>query len=79
MATSVTRKGQVTIPKPVRDRFGIVPGSRVDFVEDGGRLMVVREETQPPRSRFDIPHPFPGWNGMTTDELMLLTRGHKLD
>jgi AbrB family looped-hinge helix DNA binding protein len=32
-----TRKGQVTIPKLVRDRLGINPGSKVDFevAEDG--------------------------------------------
>ena len=37
MAVTVTRKGQVTIPKPVRDRLGINPGSTVDFEvgEDG--------------------------------------------
>ena len=36
-AVTVTRKGQVTIPKPVRDRLGINPGSKVDFgvAEDG--------------------------------------------
>jgi bifunctional DNA-binding transcriptional regulator/antitoxin component of YhaV-PrlF toxin-antitoxin module len=27
MATTVTSKGQVTIPKPVRDRLGIKPGN----------------------------------------------------
>jgi AbrB family looped-hinge helix DNA binding protein len=37
MAVTETRKGQVTIPKPVRDRLGIDPGSKVDFevAEDG--------------------------------------------
>jgi antitoxin PrlF len=27
MPTNVTSKGQVTIPKPIRDRLGIVPGN----------------------------------------------------
>jgi antitoxin PrlF len=31
MSTTVTSKGQVTIPKPVRDRLNIKPGSQVDF------------------------------------------------
>lgn len=29
----VTSKGQVTIPKDIRDRMGIEPGSEVEFVE----------------------------------------------
>ena len=29
----VTEKGQVTIPKPIRDKLGIVPGTEVEFVE----------------------------------------------
>lgn len=32
MATLVTTKGQVTIPKKLRDRYGIRPGIRIDFV-----------------------------------------------
>ena len=31
MATTLTTKGQVTIPKPIRDRLGIGPGSAVEF------------------------------------------------
>src|SRR5581483_10522625 len=45
MATvSVTSKGQVTIPKKIRQALGITPGSKVEFdLESGGaRLKVVR-------------------------------------
>jgi len=40
MKAAVTSKGQVTIPKKLRDQFGIVSGSKVIFVatEDGIRL-----------------------------------------
>jgi AbrB family looped-hinge helix DNA binding protein len=31
MKALVTSKGQVTIPKELRDRFGIEPGAQVDF------------------------------------------------
>jgi antitoxin PrlF len=44
MAVSVTSKGQVTIPKRVRDALGITAGSKVEFDVDGGgaRLTVVK-------------------------------------
>lgn len=43
MKALVTSKGQVTIPKELRDRFGIEPGAEVDFAaaEDGIRLRKV--------------------------------------
>jgi AbrB family looped-hinge helix DNA binding protein len=43
MKALVTSKGQVTIPKQLRDRFGIEPGAQVDFipVSDGIRLRKV--------------------------------------
>jgi AbrB family looped-hinge helix DNA binding protein len=46
----VTSKGQVTIPKELRDRFGIEAGSEVDFVAapDGIRLRkVIDRRTRP--------------------------------
>ena len=79
LSSRMTRKGQVTIPKPMRDKFGIVPGGKVDFSDEDGRLVVAAKPDEAPRSRFDLEEPPAGWNGMTTNELMLLTRGHTLD
>jgi antitoxin PrlF len=47
MAVSVTSKGQVTIPKRVREALGITPGSKVEFdvVGGGARLKLVKRHT----------------------------------
>jgi antitoxin PrlF len=37
-----TSKGQVTIPKAVRDRMGIKEGTRLIFVDDGDRILVYK-------------------------------------
>ena len=75
MATTVTRKGQVTIPKPVRDYLGIRPGTKVDFrrTDDGGVVIEKVDGPRPP-SRFAKARGSAG-PGMTTDELMALLRG----
>ncbi len=46
MAVSVTSKGQVTIPKRVRQALGITPGSKVEFDLDEGnaRLKLVKRQ-----------------------------------
>lgn len=36
----VTEKGQVTIPKRLRDAAGILPGSQVSFALDGGKIII---------------------------------------
>jgi len=48
MKALVTSKGQVTIPKELRDRFGIEPGVHVDFAaaEDGIRLRKVVDRSK---------------------------------
>jgi antitoxin PrlF len=75
MATTVTSKGQVTIPKRVRDYLGIQPGSQVDFrrTADGGVVIEKADGSRPP-SRFAKARGSAG-PGMTTDELMALLRG----
>jgi len=35
----VSEKGQVTIPKAIRDRLGLRPGTVLEFRDDRGRLI----------------------------------------
>ena len=75
MATAVTSKGQVTIPKPIRDRLGIQPGNAVDFrLEPDGRVILVKVDGDRPPSRFEALLGCAG-PGPSTDEIMALTRG----
>ena len=54
MPTALTVKGQVTIPKPIRDQLGLRPGSQVVFELDAeGRAYLRAEPPIPARpSRF---------------------------
>jgi AbrB family looped-hinge helix DNA binding protein len=70
----VTRKGQVTIPKRVREHLGIEPGSVVEFeVTQDGRIVLVKQGAAAP-SRFEkLRGTAP--TKLTTDQLMALLRG----
>jgi AbrB family looped-hinge helix DNA binding protein len=48
MKVTVSEKGQVTIPKRLRDRLGITAGQVLDFHEEAGRLVAVKAMTQDP-------------------------------
>lgn len=48
MKTVVSEKGQVTIPKPLRERLGIHPGQILDFSEEWGRLVATKVTPQDP-------------------------------
>jgi antitoxin PrlF len=76
MATTVTSKGQVTIPKPVRDHLGIGPGSRIAFrrAADGSIVIEKADATTSQPSRLASLRGHAG-RGMSTDEIMSLLRG----
>jgi antitoxin PrlF len=75
MPTTVTTKGQVTIPKTVRDRLGIVPGNAVDFeLAADGRVVLFKVAGERPVSRFEALRGSAD-AGLTTDEIMAMTRG----
>lgn len=83
----VTTKGQVTIPKEIRDRLGIGPGSEVDFVitDDGARLVAVNENIsaeEASRKFMETLDQMAGTldlGGMTTDEYIDWLRGPRED
>jgi antitoxin PrlF len=78
MTVRVTSKGQVTIPKKVRDRLGIKPGRKVDFevAEDGRAFLrrVGKRIVKP--SRFERVRGT-ATSGLTTDAIMALIRGER--
>ena len=41
MLSTVTSKGQVTIPKAIREALEIGPNDRVDFVREGDRVLLL--------------------------------------
>jgi antitoxin PrlF len=77
MANTVTSKGQVTIPKPVRDRLGIAPGAAVEFqLAEDGRVVLVKVGGVRAPSRFEALRGRAG-AGLSTDDIMALTRGER--
>jgi len=76
VATKVTRKGQVTIPKPVRDHLGIGPGSQIAFrrAADGSIVLEKADTSTQQQSRLASLRGHAG-RGMSTDEIMALLRG----
>ena len=51
MRVVVSEKGQVTIPKPLRERLGLRPGQILDFHEERGRLVATKQPTEDPIER----------------------------
>jgi len=48
MKSRVTERGQVTIPKALRNRLGILPGTMLEFSEERGRLVAVKTSPADP-------------------------------
>lgn len=70
----VTTKGQVTIPQFIRQKLGITAATEVDFIEEKGRVYLVKKRGKNLTNRT-----FKSLRGiatvkMTTDEIMALTR-----
>jgi len=71
----VTEKGQVTIPKEIRDALGIGAGTEVVFERRDDAIVVRKSANMPTRGRH-LAERLRGRGdvSMTTDEIMALTR-----
>jgi AbrB family looped-hinge helix DNA binding protein len=71
----MNRKGQVIIPKAIRDRLGVEPGDSVTFdpLADG-RVALSKVGGGRPVSRFEALRGFAG-PGLSTDQIMSMLRG----
>ncbi|MCX6932574.1 MAG: hypothetical protein B9S26_14445 [Opitutia bacterium Tous-C4FEB] len=72
----ITSKGQVTIPQRIRNRYGLKPGTAVEFVAEGTKVLL--------RPAKDSRNPVDTWlkhatgaakGKATTAQIMKLTRG----
>ncbi|TMA65065.1 MAG: AbrB/MazE/SpoVT family DNA-binding domain-containing protein [Deltaproteobacteria bacterium] len=76
--STMTVKGQVTVPKELRDAFGWKVGDEVAFLREKDGVKIVRAERQ--RQGRAIVERLKGasWNRkLTTDRLMVMTRGEE--
>ncbi len=73
----ITSKGQVTIPAEIREQAGLLPHTEVDFEFDGKvvRIMPAKTRKKTGRGARIVAHlRGRGDVGMSTDEIMALTR-----
>ena len=52
IVAKVTSKGQVTIPKRVRERLGVQPGEDVGFEEKDGLMLIKKAVTKSPFDKW---------------------------
>ena len=57
MPTTLTLKGQVTIPKHIRDALGLMPGAQLDFAVNSQGEVVLHKavaNAAPSKDRFEL-------------------------
>jgi AbrB family looped-hinge helix DNA binding protein len=72
MEATVAERGQITLPKAVRDALGLVKGTQLTVEIDGSRIILrknVDDAISRARGRFKLPP------GVTTDDVMRELRG----
>jgi AbrB family looped-hinge helix DNA binding protein len=75
MKAVVSVDGRITIPKAIRRRLGIVPGTVLAFSEEEGRLVAVRESREDAFVRWRGKGRLP--NNLTVDEYLGSARGSR--
>jgi AbrB family looped-hinge helix DNA binding protein len=74
----MTSKGQVTIPQDIRERLGLLPWSEVEFDVVGDSVRIRKKQGSRGRGQRLLERmraARPAKPGLTTDQIMALTRG----
>ena len=74
ITAKVTSKGQVTIPKKIREKLGVHPGEDVGFEERDNLLVISKVVTKSPFDKWvgKLKH----LEGQRSDDLVREARGH---
>lgn len=74
ITAKVTSKGQVTIPKEIREKLGVHPGEDVGFEERDNLLVISKVVTKSPFDKWvgRLKH----LKGQRSDNLVREARGH---
>jgi antitoxin PrlF len=74
IVAKITSKGQVTIPKKVREKLGVHPGEEVGFEEKGDLILIRKAVTKSPFDQWvgKLKH----LKGQRSDNLVREIRGH---
>jgi antitoxin PrlF len=60
-SSTISSKGQITVPQEIRKRLGLAPGDRVEFVVEEGRTVIRPARSEVNFEKFiGIAGPFPG-------------------
>jgi AbrB family looped-hinge helix DNA binding protein len=68
-SSRVSPKGQVTVPKPVRDLLGLYPGTSVEFELTGEGTVVLRKRPDSARSLRGILSAYAPDSALTVEEI----------
>lgn len=71
----ITQKGQVTIPEDLREKYGFLPYTNIDFIEDNGKVYITPTRDQHRGSKIVAHLRGTATVRMSTDEILELTRG----
>jgi antitoxin PrlF len=72
----ITEKGQITIPQEIREKYGFLPESEVQFVEENGAIYLQKIPRKNSRGKRLIDQMRnKSTVKMSTKEIMSLTRG----
>ena len=74
----ITSKGQVTIPQQIRERFGLLPNTEVEFIDEGGAVRLRKARTPGRRGRAIVDRlRGRATTRMSTARIMALTRSER--